>query len=84
VSSNERQAKQGTLAPIDVVEAQTQVARFQEAVASGQQALTEAENRLKRLMLANRSAAAWNNPIVPADCCAAAVCRTSCAPDRSS
>jgi HAE1 family hydrophobic/amphiphilic exporter-1 len=67
VASNERQAKQGTLAPIDVVEAQTQVARFQEAVASGQQALTEAENRLKRLMLPNRSAEAWNRPIVPTE-----------------
>jgi outer membrane protein TolC len=67
VESNERQAKQGTLAPIDVVEAQTQVSRFELAVASGQQSLTEAENRLKRLMLASRSAAAWNQPIVPAD-----------------
>ena len=64
VASNERQAKEGTLAPIDVVEAQTQVSRFMLAVASAQQSLTEAENRLKRLMLANRSAAAWNQPIV--------------------
>jgi outer membrane protein TolC len=67
VSSNERQSKEGTLAPIDVVEAQTQVARFQLAVASGQQALTEAENRLKRLILSKRSADAWNKPIVPSD-----------------
>ena len=67
VASNERQATQGALAPIDVVEAQTQVARFQQAVASGQQSLTEAENRLKRLMLANRSASAWSQPIVPAE-----------------
>lgn len=65
VSSNERQAKEGTLAPIDVVEAQTQVSRFEQTVASGQQALTEAENRLKRLMLANRTAAGWNQPLVP-------------------
>jgi outer membrane protein TolC len=67
VESNERQAKEGTLAPIDVVEAQTQVSRFQLAAASGQQALTEAENRLKRLMLADRTAAAWNQPMVPTD-----------------
>ena len=67
VASNERQAKEGTLAPIDVVEAQTQVARFQLALASGQQTLTESENRLKRLMLGNRTAPAWNQPIVPAD-----------------
>jgi HAE1 family hydrophobic/amphiphilic exporter-1 len=29
--------------------------------------LTEFENRLKRLMLSNRSAPAWNQPIVPSD-----------------
>jgi HAE1 family hydrophobic/amphiphilic exporter-1 len=67
VSSNERQAKEGTLAPIDVVEAQTQVSRFELVLASAQQALTEAENRLKRLMLADRKAAAWNQPIVAVD-----------------
>jgi outer membrane protein len=67
VASNERQARQGTLAPIDVVEAQTQVSTFRYSVASAQQALTEAENRLKTLMLANRQAEEWNRPIVPAD-----------------
>ena len=65
--SNQRQVTQGTLAPIDVIEAQTQVSRFQQAVASGEQALTAAENRLKRLMLANRAAPAWNQPLVPGD-----------------
>ena len=67
VDSNERQVTQGTLAPIDVVEAQTQVSRFQQAVFSGQQALTEAENRLKRLMLTDRTSSVWNQPLVPAD-----------------
>ena len=38
---------------------------FEQAVASGQQSLTEAENRLKRLMLANRGAAGWNQPLRP-------------------
>lgn len=67
VASNERQAKEGTLAPIDVVEAQTQVASFRLGAASAQQALTEAENRLKRLMLTKRDAPEWNQPIVPSD-----------------
>ena len=67
VASNERQVQEGTLAPIDVVEAQTQVSNFQQTVASAQQALTEAENRLKSLMLASRDAAEWGRPIVPAD-----------------
>ena len=67
VQSNERQVTQGTLAPIDVVEAQAQVSRFEQTVASGEQALTAAENRLKQLILANRNASAWNQPLVPAD-----------------
>ena len=67
VQSNERQVTQGTLAPIDVVEAQAQVSRFEQTVASGQQALTAAENRLKQLILSNRNASAWNQPLVPAD-----------------
>jgi HAE1 family hydrophobic/amphiphilic exporter-1 len=67
VASNERQARQGTLAPIDVIEAQTQVANFRQNVASAQLALTEAENRLKNLMLASREAAEWRQPLLPAD-----------------
>ena len=67
VASNERQVQEGTLAPIDVVEAQTQVANFRQSVASAQQTLTEAENRLKSLMLASREAAEWGRPVVPAD-----------------
>jgi len=67
VASNERQAREGTLAPIDVVEAQTQVATFRQAVASAQQSLTEAENRLKLLMLTSRDAPEWHRPLVPAD-----------------
>jgi len=67
VASNERQVREGTLAPIDVVEAQTQVATFEEIIATAQQTLTEAENRLKRLMLANRQASMWNQALEPSD-----------------
>jgi HAE1 family hydrophobic/amphiphilic exporter-1 len=67
VASNERQVTSGTLAPIDVVEAQTQVATFEQALATAQQALTESENRLKRLVLANRDATLWNAAIAPGD-----------------
>lgn len=65
VASNERQVEAGTLAPIDVVEAQTQASRFELAVASAQQALTEAENRLKSLMLRDRTAPQWNRALTP-------------------
>ena len=65
VTSNERQAREGTLAPIDVVEAQTQVANFRQNVADAQQALTGAENRLKSLMMADRNGELWNQPLTP-------------------
>jgi HAE1 family hydrophobic/amphiphilic exporter-1 len=67
VASNERQAQQGTLAPIDVVEAETQAATFRQSVATAQQALAQAENRLKRLVLANRNAALWSQALVPTE-----------------
>jgi HAE1 family hydrophobic/amphiphilic exporter-1 len=67
VQSNERQVQQGTLAPIDVVEAQTQVANFRQSVASAQQTLTEAENRLKALILADRSDSLWNQALLPTE-----------------
>jgi HAE1 family hydrophobic/amphiphilic exporter-1 len=67
VESNERQVREGTLAPIDVVEAQIQVANFRQSVASAQQTLTQAENRLKALMLANRQADMWNEPLQPTE-----------------
>lgn len=66
VTSNERQSREGTLAPIDVVEAQTQVANFRQNVASAQQALTESENRLKSLMTARRDSDVWAQALAPA------------------
>lgn len=66
VASNERQVQSGTLAPIDVVEAQTQVATFEQALATAEQMLTESENRLKRLVLASRDASLWNAALAPA------------------
>jgi len=63
--SNRRQAEQGTLAPVDVVAAQTQVATFQQAVFGAQQALTEAENNLKMMMLPNREDPLWNASLEP-------------------
>ena len=67
VQSNERQVAEGRLATIDVIEAQTQVASFEQTVATARQTLTLAENRLKSLMLSNRTNALWNRPLAPAD-----------------
>ena len=64
-ASNRRLAEQGVLAPVDVVAAQTQVATFQQLVFGAQQVLTQAENNLKGLMLANRDDLMWSSALIP-------------------
>ncbi|MBS1859051.1 MAG: efflux RND transporter permease subunit [Acidobacteria bacterium] len=63
--SNKRQAEQGILAPVDVVAAQTQVATFQQSLLAAQQMLTQAENNLKMLMLADRGDLMWSAALIP-------------------
>ena len=63
--SNKRQAEQGILAAVDVVAAQTQVATFQQNLLLAQQALTQTENNLKMLMLANRGDLMWGAALIP-------------------
>ncbi len=65
VGSNERMADQGILAPIDVVEAQTQLATFEQNLYLAQEALTRAENTLKTLMLPDRKAPLWGRALIP-------------------
>jgi HAE1 family hydrophobic/amphiphilic exporter-1 len=68
--SNRRQEREGLLAPIDVVAAQTQLAGFELNAYSAQTALTQAENALKLLILADRTSAMWAvaiTPVTPAD-----------------
>jgi len=63
--SNQRRANSGTLAPIEVTEAQTQVATSEQSVYQAQQALTTAENALKSLILPDRSAPFWSSALIP-------------------
>jgi HAE1 family hydrophobic/amphiphilic exporter-1 len=65
VESNQRQADQGILAPIDIVEAETQLDTFEQSLYSAQQALTHAENVLKALMLQDRTMPLWRAALVP-------------------
>jgi outer membrane protein TolC len=65
VETNQRQVKQGVLAPIDVVEAEAQVKNFEQAVYAAQEDVTKAENGLKTLMLPNRSAELWSRALLP-------------------
>ncbi len=63
--SNRRQVKQGILAPVDVIQTQTQISTFQQNVFTAQEGLTRAENVLKQLMLAARQDPQWNAALVP-------------------
>ena len=65
LESNRRQVTEGTLAPIDVTAAETQVATFEQNVYAAQEAVTRAENNLKSLMLPDRNAPQWSRAILP-------------------
>ena len=63
--SNRRQVKQGILAPVDVIQTQTQISTFQQNVFTAQAGLTRAENVLKQLILATQQDPAWNAALIP-------------------
>ena len=65
VGSNRRMAEQGILAPIDVVEAETQLATLEQNLYAAQEALTRAENALKSLILPDRSSILWATAWIP-------------------
>jgi outer membrane protein TolC len=65
VESNQRMVDQGVSAPVDVIEARTQLATFEQAVYAAQAQLTRSENNLKSLILANRNDPLWNSSLRP-------------------
>jgi HAE1 family hydrophobic/amphiphilic exporter-1 len=65
VESNQRLVKEGVIAPIDIVAANTQVTTFEQNVYTAQEAVTRAENTLKTLILPDRNAPLWSKPITP-------------------
>lgn len=65
-SSNRRQVQQGILAPVDVIQTQTQISTFEQNVFTAQENLTRAENALKSLMSATKEDVLWNTALVPA------------------
>ncbi|CAN5359523.1 hypothetical protein BH20ACI1_BH20ACI1_13670 [soil metagenome] len=65
LESNQRLVSKGVLAPIDIVAANTQITTFEQSVYTAQEDVTRAENTLKTLMLADRTAAEWSRPITP-------------------
>ena len=64
---NRRMVGEGTLAPIDIIAAQTQVANLEQAEFAALEDVNRAENNLKNLIAENQSAPIWNASLVPSD-----------------
>jgi len=64
---NRRLVAEGSLAPIDVVAAETQVANFEQAEFTALEDVNRAENNLKNLIAENQQSPLWNASVVPTD-----------------
>jgi len=64
---NQRLVTEGSLAPIDVVAAEAQVAGFEQSLFSALEDVSKNENNLKNLIAVNRQADLWNFSLVPTD-----------------
>jgi HAE1 family hydrophobic/amphiphilic exporter-1 len=58
-------AEQGLMAPIDIVEAETQLAQFEQNVYNAQASLSAAENVLKSMILRDRASPLWSRALIP-------------------
>src|SRR6185295_5722026 len=67
LAHNRRMVAEGSLAPIDVVAVETQVANFEQAEFTALEDVNRAENLLKLLIAENQQASIWNTSIVPID-----------------
>jgi outer membrane protein TolC len=67
LSENEIKVRVGTLAPLDVVEAESEVASREEGVIVAENQLAEAEDALKLAIFPEHDAATWSLRIVPTD-----------------
>ncbi len=64
---NRRMVAEGSLAPIDVVAAETQVANFEQAEFTALEDVNRAENNLKNLIAEDQKSPLWNASVVPTD-----------------
>ncbi|HXG95054.1 MAG TPA: TolC family protein [Blastocatellia bacterium] len=67
LETNQRKVNEGTLAPIELVSVEVELERRNEAVLTALEAVTRAENALKQLILGDRQAKQWNQPIIPTE-----------------
>lgn len=64
---NKRMVAEGTLAPIDEVAAENQVATFEQAEFAALEDVNRAENSLKNMIAENQQAKIWNLSLIPTD-----------------
>ncbi len=64
---NKRLVAEGSLAPIDVVAAEAQVAGFEQTLFTALEEVSRSENNLKNLIAENRKAEIWTESLVPID-----------------
>ncbi len=67
VRDNQSRVEIGTLAPIDVVQAQSEAASRRQLLAQAEQTLRTSELALKRLLVAGTTDELWNAELVPSD-----------------
>lgn len=63
--SDRRQVEKGVIAPVDLLEAETQVKNFEQNVYAAQEGVAHAENSLKKMLAAERSAEIWSKALLP-------------------
>jgi outer membrane protein len=64
---NKRLVEEGSLAPIDIVAAEAQLAGFEQDLFASLEEVSRSENNLKNLIAENRQSEIWNLSIVPTD-----------------
>ncbi len=67
LSDNERRVQVGTLAPIELIEAQSEIARNEESVIVAEAAIQQSEDRLRSLIFDPTAPDFWSIAIEPAD-----------------
>ncbi len=64
---NKRLVNEGTLAPVDIIASETQVANFEQNVYAALEEVGRAENNLKNLVSQNRNEPIWAESVIPTD-----------------
>jgi outer membrane protein TolC len=63
--SDRRQVEKGVIAPVDLLESETQVKNFEQSVYAAQEELARAENSLKKMLAPDRRAGLWSKALLP-------------------